>query len=365
MQTDPRIDELLGNPTINEQAMAWSIRRALYTLRLANGESRKVLAFLNREVYPSVIRQMQDRLETVAERGPTVSTVTDQRLGALARTIRETLRSGYEQAHGKVEPVMKEQAVHEADALTEKLNATLPAGVTSQFVAPSVATLRAIVFDSTFNGDLLRNWFADAGERSYKLTTRAINVGMAQGRTTDEIVRAIRGTRAMDYENGVLEGSRRDIETLVRTSVRNIQEEARRITYAENDDIIDGYIWVATLDSRTCPICMALDGERFDNDQLGRKPPAHPNCRCTTTPIVKGLEGLPPGQRASAEGPVPDTMTYGEWLKKMPKSVQEDILGVRKADLFRTGRFDIGDFVDARDKILTLDQLQALEAKLN
>jgi SPP1 gp7 family putative phage head morphogenesis protein len=55
------------------------------------------------------------------------------------------------------------------------------------------------------------------------------------------------------------------------------------------------------------------------------------NCRSTTVAVVDyeglGFEPPPPGKRASMGGQVPADMTYGEWLSKQPRSVQEDVLG--------------------------------------
>lgn len=41
-------------------------------------------------------------------------------------------------------------------------------------------------------------------------------------------------------------------------------------------------LWVAELDSRTCPICLSLDGTGREmwGDEFPDGPPAHPKCRC-------------------------------------------------------------------------------------
>lgn len=39
-------------------------------------------------------------------------------------------------------------------------------------------------------------------------------------------------------------------------------------------------------DDRVCPYCSPLDGQEFDVDDYGHKPPIHVNCRCYNTPVV-------------------------------------------------------------------------------
>lgn len=39
-------------------------------------------------------------------------------------------------------------------------------------------------------------------------------------------------------------------------------------------------------DDLVCPFCAPLDGDVFDVDDYGHKPPIHVNCRCFNTPVV-------------------------------------------------------------------------------
>jgi hypothetical protein len=89
------------------------------------------------------------------------------------------------------------------------------------------------------------------------------------------------------------------------------------------------------------------------------------NCRCTTIPVLKSWQALginlkeaPTGTRASMNGQVPATMTYGEWLAGQSDSIQNEALGIGKAQLFRDGKINVGDFVNNEGRILTLNELQ-------
>jgi hypothetical protein len=154
---------------------------------------------------------------------------------------------------------------------------------------------------------------------------------------------------------------------VVRTAVAGVSDNVREGTFEANADIIEDTVWVATLDANTCTLCAALDGQRWPVGQ-GKRAPAHWGCRCSRVPVIKswtklglkGLKDLPEGTRASMNGQVPDTVTYGEWLKDQDQSVQEAVLGVKKAGLFRSGKLKINDFVDDRSRILTLAELGKL-----
>merc|ERR1712072_142690 len=93
-------------------------------------------------------------------------------------------------------------------------------------------------------------------------------------------------------------------------------------------------------------------------------------CRCTVVPFIKSEKelGLPPTKqmrttRASMNGQVPASQTYGEWLIEQPIDVQEKVLGVTKAKLFRDGKLKIGQFTNRKGKTLTLDQLREIEGR--
>lgn len=68
----------------------------------------------------------------------------------------------------------------------------------------------------------------------------------------------------------------------------------------------------------------------------------------------------PAALRASADGYVPATMTFPQWLKRQPLSVQQEMLGKRKAELFQSGRISFDRFVDDRSRVRTLAELERL-----
>jgi SPP1 gp7 family putative phage head morphogenesis protein len=49
---------------------------------------------------------------------------------------------------------------------------------------------------------------------------------------------------------------------------------------------VETYRWVASIGTRTCPICMDLNGMTFKINS-GILPPVHGACRCTTVPVTE------------------------------------------------------------------------------
>lgn len=120
--------------------------------------------------------------------------------------------------------------------------------------------------------------------------------------------------------------------------------------------------------AHNCLSCAPLDGKVFPLDK-GARPPLHANCRCTTTPVTKSfrelgidIDDIPADTRSSMDGQVAADITYNQWLKKQPLSVQEMALGKTRAQLFRNGGLSIEQFTNRNRATITLDELKKLES---
>lgn len=223
------------------------------------------------------------------------------------------------------------------------------ASVDAIATAPSTAQVIAAVNSRPFQGRFLRDWLSEAEEGAAKRVRETVRQGFIEGRSVAEIARLIRGTRALQYRDGILEISRRGAEAMVRTAVTHVSAVASQETYAAMGDLVVGVEWVSTLDGRTTVICAGRDGKVYPLDS-GPRPPAHVNCRSTTIPRIRGVEPV-------------ERQTYAEWLRKQPAEVQDDILGVAKAKLFRAGKLTLDRFTDRAGRVLTLDQLKKRDAE--
>lgn len=218
-----------------------------------------------------------------------------------------------------------------------------------------------------FSGRLLSEWMSDIEDNTAKRIRDAVRLGVIQGETTDQIVRRIRGTRALKYTDGLLNISKKDATAVVRTAVAHTQSFARKSIYEANQDLLKGEEWVATLDSRTCPQCAENDGRIYEVGK-GEYPPIHMNDRCVRVAVFKSwrelgfdVDELPPSTRASMDGQVPEDTTFSTWLKKQSASRQDEVLGKERGRIYRESGAPLERFINREGKYYTLDELKQLE----
>lgn len=190
---------------------------------------------------------------------------------------------------------------------------------------------------------------------------RAIRFAHSDGLTNDKLVQMIRGSRAKRYQDGILNTTTRNAQTIARTGTAIMASQAKQAFIQDNLDIIKGIIVNATLDSRTSPICRHLDRQFMPIDKA-KYPPYHFNCRSGFEIVYDGY--TPPNQRASEHG-VTDNVSYYEWLKGQTPKYQDEVLGKARGKLFRDGGMSVEKFkalqLDKNFTPLTLDEMARLE----
>ena len=196
------------------------------------------------------------------------------------------------------------------------------------------------------NGKVLSKAFRGIAVDQAERFGQVVRNGLLTGETTQSIARRLIGNlqfgeRAKTMRQLAAAGGQAtavangQVMTLVRTSINQVANTASQQVYEANQDITKKYRYVATLDSRTSSICAALDGQEFPYGR-GPMPPQHFNCRSTTVPIIDP-DILPPStiaKRASADGPVPINMNYGQWLAEQSNKVKAEVLGPSKVPYF-------------------------------
>lgn len=320
-----------------------SIRLQVLLERVKAGEDRRIDAFLQEEA-----RLLSARLKRA-----NLSPGQTARVEALLDQVREALQDLHGRRLGELRERLEELGELMADTEAKSLAAALgdweTATPTAKVVTTAVNTSPLSVRGAG-GGMLLDAFLQGAADADVERVTGAIRRGYFEGRTTEQVVRDVIGTKAANYQDGILGMSRRNARTVVHTGLQHVANTARAETMKANDDIVKGYRWVSTLDSRTSEICQALDGRQFDLGE-GPVPPAHANCRSTIVPVTKtwkelgiDMPEMAPGQRASEDGPVSASLTYFEWLKTQPASFVEEALGTTRAALFLKGGLDADEF---------------------
>ena len=188
------------------------------------------------------------------------------------------------------------------------------------------------------NGQTVQKAFRGIAESSAEKLDLAVRSGVFSGETLQQISRRLVGRLTFSQKGNVKQIAaaggeltklaNHQIQTIVRTSVNQVSNQASMAVYAANKKVSPRYEYVATLDSRTSPICQRLDGQKFEYNN-GPTPPQHFNCRSTVVPVVDfdGLqkkypnleEPLPAGfseisRRPSETGRVPADIKYGNWI---------------------------------------------------
>ena len=147
------------------------------------------------------------------------------------------------------------------------------------------------------NGKVLAKSFRGLAESQADLFAKTVRNGLLTGESTDKIARRLKGrlrfgdlgplsVRQLAQAGGELTSvANNQVMAMVRTSVNQVANETSQQVYKANQDVTKRYRYVATLDSRTSPICRSLDGRSFEYGK-GPTPPQHFNCRSTTVPII-------------------------------------------------------------------------------
>jgi len=281
-------------PNAADEFQDESIAHQVLVLRAANQLRDEFNATLAASE-AAMLAILAEQLERIGEFGPQVF---PQNARAVDRAIRRTLavrEKPFRDAQKQLTDSLVEMGVDEAAGTLETLEDVLPVKLKLNAAPPE--HVLAAVRKRPFQGKLLKDWTANLQAGEKVRVAALITQGVAEGRTIDELVRALRGTRRAGFADGILQIGRRDAEAVVRTAVQHVTNRARDDVFEANSDIISGIQWVATLDGRTTPICRDRDGKvtMFNGLPLpegflqleppSARPPAHIGCRSIVVAI--------------------------------------------------------------------------------
>lgn len=140
--------------------------------------------------------------------------------------------------------------------------------------------------------------------------------GLATARNPREIARALR--KVIDKE------SRQRAIVISRTEINRVYRSSLIDSYRANDHVFSGWVWRSARDRRTCPVCLAMDGQRFKwDDPFG----SHPACRCTPDPILRYLDD-----------PAEEADTGEAWLRQQSEGRQLEALGPTRHKAWKEGK---------------------------
>jgi|TARA_Y100000310_G_scaffold160700_1_gene160547 SPP1 gp7 family putative phage head morphogenesis protein len=354
-------------PDVNEALFDAANRNQIFLIRFGGSSAKKIIKLLD-EAEEDLVGRIAARVDRL---GPAArDTLGSKRLHAILEDIRKQNAELTSALMSQTRSDLIAVANQEIEIASARINEAV--GVDLNNFRPPPEEVRTLVTKRGVAARTLRQWFGRLGADRLGRLESAVNLGVIEGNTLQQIVRRFR-----DAENV----TRRSAETLVRTHVNHVGNQARQALYEANSDIVDQLRWTATLDGRTSHICRSRDGQVYELDE-GPRPPAHPNCRSIMTPVLKPWKdlakpgALKPGRgardidrifnknlkkqgfktgeirkikrntRASMDGQVPGDLSYQDWLKRQPVGFQREVLGPTKLKLFRDGNLSLDRFVD-------------------
>lgn len=267
--------------------------------------------------------------------------------------LEQIIQSSVDDLGSQLQLDLNEFAEYEADFTARLMNNATSA----TFNIPSVDRIIATINETPMqlvSGKNIESLTIDQMVRTYsasksQLLGNTIRSGIIEGNSVPEIAKQV----------NLLSKSKNasDAEAVVRTAVNHVGSMARKAVYDENKDVIRAEEWVSKLDHRTTLICAHLDETIFEVGE-GVYPPRHYRCRSVRVPLTNArynrkIKGV--GAKSK------NAESYGAWLRKQPENVQNEVLGVTKAKLFRSGGLPVDKFTDDQDRTLNLAELRSLD----
>lgn len=323
-----------------------------------------------------ILNQLTRDLQTKLEAAE-LTTMGKDRLNSLLESARSIINDYYRQVRAQTEKALEALGPIQAEVVRQ----TLAAVGYGSVLVPTVHFAAAMT-DVMISGAPSSEWWArQSGDLAFRFAN-VVRQGIVQGETNQQIITRIVGKQGVP---GVLDVSRRNAATLVQTSVQTVANVARHETFVQNDRVVKGLKQLSTLDNKTSDICIAYSGMEW-NMQLepvkGNKlpfvnpggsssgTPRHWNCRSVMVPILRTYRELGIREpevegttRASMDGPVPVDMTFDAFLRRKGRAFQDEVLGVGRADLWRSGQITLQQLLDLRGNPLSLEELQAKYAR--
>ena len=361
---------------IAQERMVEAITRHMaYLHRLSTGQANKAIAIVNR-LGSDLARDVADRLEelTPAEmKAFAAGKYTTARLKGLRSVINDWAEQLGKQLNEEVLTGLKDLADNETSYAHRLLQSVLENPIAA---APGAGVAYAAAMERPAMGQLVTEMLDEIPERTRKQVYSRIRQGIAQGETNGQIVRGLRGTKALRYRDGIFQTTRIAAERVVRTGVNHVSNTAYAETWEATgvEEVVD----VATLDGRTSKYCASVDGRRHKVGTAHPRPPYHPNCRTVQIPSLaadimgerpyvrafKPVSEIPKDRRSKDMiGQVSAKTRYPDWFSRQPASFQREWLGDTRYKLYKKGDYTIDRFVDPVGRQYSIAELEARDSE--
>lgn len=198
------------------------------------------------------------------------------------------------------------------------------ADLVAMFNRVDASAMAAIVERSTEEvTSLTRPLSAAARESMLQALVRGVAIGVNPRTTASRMLHTIEG----EFNGGLSRAL-----TIARTETLDAYRSGTAAAQFDNTDVLSGWVWQATLDTRTCPSCWVKHGTFYTLDELG--PLDHQNGRCARLPKTKTWAQL---GFAVKEPPdlFPDAQTT---FYNLPERDQLKVMGAKRLEALLAGR---------------------------
>lgn len=172
---------------------------------------------------------------------------------------------------------------------------------------------------------------AEYGKAVSEQVANSIVDGLAVGQNPRTIARALQ----RNLQNGLGTGLNW-IMTTVRTAQIKSYQTANHATYLANSKIVPEWVWVSSLDERTCMSCLAKHGSVHPVTEPMND---HHNGRCAPLPKTISYKAL----GINAPDPVEEIPSGEQWFEQQPASLQKKMMGAGKYEAWQDGKFNFAD----------------------
>ena len=260
---------------------------------------------------------LQDKVEVfaarVAQDGLTVGQLQSRqfqldRYASLLRQVQREHSSYVDYADGLIQSAQRHYGQQGINAATAAIRSIAPRLGFDILPINVIENMVGLAGDGLPLQTLLQNSFSAGAQGTLDRLIEATALGYNPQRTARMMVR-----------DGLSQSLSR-MMNIARTEQMRVYRQSSMAAY-QHSNVVDGARRLSAHDSRVCAGCLAADGQEM---ALGESFKAHPNCRCTTVPIVKGF--APPQWR---QGPA--------WFAAQPEATQRKILGPQRYAMYKDG----------------------------
>lgn len=345
-------------PAINQDLLDKIIRFQIDLRRLEAGTRKDVVKILEK-----MQRELIAELSSVE-----ISSLSKAKTQSLLSNLTPILAQYYQEAEDTLQQSIDGLTEVQVKQAEKSLKASV--FIDQSVNLPTQSVIERVSRNVLINGGPLNSWWSRQREDiRFKLGAQ-IREGILLNETNQQIVHRIIGKNDIP---GIMPLAKRNAASLVQTATHTVANESRQAVYEDNDDVIKSFVWFTALDSHVCRLCIGRSGKQWKNnknhDPIGHSipfqvPPIHYNDRCVLLPETLTFEelgvDLPEpeiGDRASSLGPISADSTFEDYLKRVPVSQQDEMLGVGRAQLWRDGKITLSQLLDGNGRELTLNQL--------